>query len=234
MPSAAELVEIDRKVFIAGKVCALAARVLPPWPRLNLDNIPRVSGPGRAAAGKPSILHEWSWYRSFWRCQRCLKSSWQEHMPHAAGCSGVLPDLALDIGRLDHHLQVFSCSDGTLLYACVPKLAGPNHRFCLAAAVFGPERGVSGSGLIPFLPPVATATQSTCAPIVRCCRPLPRPPRPPPPPPLPPPFPPLPGPGAIASFCLLCPVHRYASRGHSPQFSSAPSAPPLPPLAHPH
>ena len=118
MPSAAELVEIDRRVLIARKVCAMAAQLLPLWPRLSLDGVPRAPGESRQPADVPVQLHEWSWCRSFWRCQRCLKFRRSDHKPPSAGCSGVLPEAALEIGRMQHQLKVFDCSDGTLLYAC--------------------------------------------------------------------------------------------------------------------
>ncbi|CAK0886202.1 unnamed protein product [Prorocentrum cordatum] len=112
MPSAAELVEIDRRVLIARKVCAMAAHFLPLLPRLGLNGAPTVPGEGRRPADVPAQLREWSWCRCIWRCQRPLERQGEDgdiprvEMTQTRKARAMLPIFKDDPGLRAHEHDI--------------------------------------------------------------------------------------------------------------------------------
>lgn len=117
----AERSSIKRQIEIAKSVCALAARLLPEWPKLNLEGVP-FSSPVRqtpACEDEPSSFHSWQWSGSFWRCESCLRVKRQSRKPASAGCTGCLPAAVLEIAANDHRCVALACSNSDTLLVCL-------------------------------------------------------------------------------------------------------------------
>ena len=109
--------DVSRAIRISKAVILLAAKLLPLWPKCNLEGVPYVRPvpKGKGPAAEP---HNWSWTGEFWQCQVCLRGRRGEAEPPPGRCVApprLNPGL---IARNGHQCAVVDCTDGSFLCIC--------------------------------------------------------------------------------------------------------------------
>ena len=120
LPSPAESDAIWRKVSIARLVAKLAARIMPLWPRLDLQDVEWLAPESGVSGRQGDQAHSWVQIRQSWQCSVCLRGS-RLPQPPASKCPGAdgLRGLkAEDLSNLGHTMAAYDCSDGSFVAVC--------------------------------------------------------------------------------------------------------------------
>ena len=117
---------LDHNVAVARAVGVLAAKLLPLWPALRLEEgVERTKPPARE---KPDVApHRWIFTSKFWRCEGCLKVSWSCGKPAEGNCRGLHKLDPQVFARLQHRCVSLECSDGATLVVCLKCKAYSGH-----------------------------------------------------------------------------------------------------------
>ncbi|CAK0886142.1 unnamed protein product, partial [Prorocentrum cordatum] len=120
LASPAEADAIWRQVSIARLVAKFAARLLPLWPRLDLQDAEWLA-PELAFSGRQEgLAHNWVQLRQSWQCPVCLGGSRLAQLPASKcpGADGLRGLKAEALSHLGHTIAAYDCSDGSFVAVC--------------------------------------------------------------------------------------------------------------------
>ena len=119
-PTTAEAKELARKISVAKMVAKLSARLLPSFPRLQLQDVPWENPRGAVEVSPDTSGHNWCRIRDVWQCSICLRGSRLPQPPSSKcpGPSGLRGLSAEELRTLGHTMAAYDCSDGSFIAVC--------------------------------------------------------------------------------------------------------------------